>query len=57
MNLPEPAEDESGLAEIRPWVMIAPVFENSSHTPFHEERELYMRNVNEFLDRVDAASS
>jgi len=32
------------------------VFENSSHTPFHEERELFMRTVNEFLDRVEGAS-
>ena len=30
------------------------VFENSSHTPFHEERELFMRTVNDFLDRVEA---
>ena len=25
-------------------------FENSSHTPFYEERELYMRRVKEFLE-------
>ena len=31
------------------------VFEGSSHTPFHEERELFMRTVNEFLDRVEGA--
>ena len=30
------------------------VFENSSHTPFHEERELFMRTVNDFLERVEA---
>ena len=30
------------------------VFENSSHTPFHEERDLYMRTVNDFLDRVES---
>jgi proline iminopeptidase len=29
------------------------VFENSSHTPFHEERELFMRTVNDFLERVE----
>ena len=29
-------------------------FENSSHTPFHEERELFMRTVNDFLARVEA---
>ena len=32
------------------------IFENSSHTPFHEERELYMRTVNEFLDAVERKS-
>jgi proline iminopeptidase len=33
------------------------IFENSSHTPFHEERELFMRTVNDFLDRVEAKTS
>jgi pimeloyl-ACP methyl ester carboxylesterase len=33
------------------------IFENSSHTPFHEERELFMRTVNDFLDRVEAGTS
>ncbi len=33
------------------------IFENSSHTPFHEERELFMRAVNGFLDRVEARTS
>lgn len=33
------------------------LFENSSHTPFHEERELFMSTVNGFLDRVEAARS
>lgn len=33
------------------------LFENSSHTPFHEERELFMRKVNDFLDRVEATTS
>ena len=32
------------------------IFEESSHTPFHEERALFMRTVNEFLDRVEAAA-
>ena len=27
------------------------IFENSSHTPFHEERELFMRTGERFLDR------
>jgi proline-specific peptidase len=29
------------------------IFESSSHTPFHEERELFMSTVNHFLDRVE----
>ena len=33
------------------------IFENSSHTPFHEERELYMRTVNDFLEGVEAGLS
>ena len=33
------------------------VFEYSSHTPFHEERELFMTTVNAFLDRVEHRSS
>jgi proline iminopeptidase len=33
------------------------IFENSSHTPFHEERELFMRTVSDFLDRVEARTS
>jgi proline iminopeptidase len=33
------------------------IFENSSHTPFHEERELYMRTVNDFLERVEGSMS
>ena len=33
------------------------VFQNSSHTPFHEERELFMAKVNEFLVGVERASS
>ena len=32
------------------------VFENSSHTPFHEERELFMRTVSDFLDRVETGA-
>ena len=31
------------------------IFEDSSHTPFHEERTFFMETVNEFLDRVEAA--
>ncbi len=33
------------------------IFENSSHTPFHEERELFMHTVNDFLDHVEAGIS
>jgi proline-specific peptidase len=33
------------------------IFENSSHTPFHEERELFMHTVNDFLDRVETAGN
>ncbi len=29
------------------------IFENSGHTPFHDEREAFMARVNEFLDRVE----
>ena len=29
------------------------IFENSGHTPFHDERDLFMRAVNDFLDRVE----
>ena len=29
------------------------IFEHSGHTPFHDERELFMSTVNEFLDRVE----
>jgi proline iminopeptidase len=29
------------------------IFESSGHTPFHDERELFMRTVNDFLDRVE----
>jgi hypothetical protein len=32
------------------------IFEDSSHTPFHEERPLFMQTVNEFLERVEGAS-
>jgi len=32
------------------------IFEDSSHTPFHEERPLFMQTVNEFLDRAEGAS-
>ena len=30
------------------------IFESSSHTPFHEERELSMRTVNDCLEGVEA---
>ena len=33
------------------------IFENSGHTPFHEERELFMRTVNDFLERVERRAS
>jgi len=33
------------------------IFQNSSHTPFHDERELFMDKVNEFLVRVEGGSS
>jgi pimeloyl-ACP methyl ester carboxylesterase len=33
------------------------IFESSSHTPFHEERESFMSRVNSFLDRVEARTS
>lgn len=33
------------------------IFEDSSHTPFHEEREVFMRTVNDFLNRVERESS
>jgi proline iminopeptidase len=29
------------------------IFEQSGHTPFHDERELFMRTVNDFLERAD----
>jgi len=29
------------------------LFERSSHTPFHEERELFMRTANDFLERAE----
>ena len=31
------------------------IFEDSSHTPFHEERPLFMQTVNQFLDRAEGA--
>jgi proline-specific peptidase len=31
------------------------IFQNSSHTPFHEERQLFMDKVNEFLVRVEVS--
>lgn len=30
------------------------IFEDSGHTPFHDERALFMRTVNDFLDRVES---
>ena len=30
------------------------LFQESSHTPFHEERTLFMHTVNDFLERVEA---
>jgi proline iminopeptidase len=33
------------------------LFEDSSHTPFHEERALFMRTVNEFLDRAEGVAA
>jgi proline iminopeptidase len=29
------------------------IFEESGHTPFHDERELFMATVNEFLERAE----
>lgn len=29
------------------------IFENSGHTPFRDERELFLARVNDFLDRVE----
>jgi hypothetical protein len=29
------------------------LFEESGHTPLHDERELFMATVNEFLERAE----
>jgi proline-specific peptidase len=33
------------------------IFEESSHTPFHEQRALFMATVNEFFERVEGRAS